>query len=73
MTTSLDITQLKAQLTLIDTDLADADAVLASASTADWVSVSASLFRGELRSARRRIATIGVNVDLVRSALDRLV
>ncbi|SDB90768.1 hypothetical protein SAMN05216410_0845 [Sanguibacter gelidistatuariae] len=73
MTIPLDVATLRARLSLIDTDLADADAALASASTADWVSTSADLFRGELSESQRCITTIGVSVDSVRSALDRVV
>ena len=59
-------------LTRLDADLAAAGGVLAAASTADWVSTSADLFRGQLDDARRCIATIDVKADAVRAALGRV-
>ena len=68
----LDLTPLRAALTHIDTDLDDADAVLAAASSAHWVSTSADLFRGQLADARQRITTISGGVAGVRVALNRV-
>ena len=67
----LDLAPLRAVLAHIDTDVADADATLAAASSAHWVSVSADLFRGQLAGAQRSIAGIGVSVAGVRAALNR--
>ena len=66
-----DLAPLRVVLAHIDADLADADATLAAASTAHWVSVSADLFRGQLEDARRRIAAIGVTAAGARAALNR--
>lgn len=68
---SLDLAPLRAVLAHIDTDLTDADATLAAASTAHWVSVSADLFRGQLADAQRRIAAISLTVAGVRAAVTR--
>lgn len=71
MTLPVDLGPLRAELTRLDSDLADADASLAAASTAHWVSVSADLFRGQLSDAQRGIAAIGVSVAAVRAAVTR--
>lgn len=71
MTTPLDLAPLWAVLAHLDTDLVDAGAALAAAATADWVSLSAELFREQLSDAQRRIATIDVTVTSVRAALLR--
>ena len=69
--TSLDLAPLRVMLAHIDTDLADAGATLSAASTADWVSTSADLFRGQLLDAQQRIAALGLTVASVRSAVNR--
>lgn len=66
-----DLAPLRVVLAHIDADLADADATLAAASTAQWVSISADLFRGQLEDAQRRIAAVGLAAAGVRAALDR--
>lgn len=72
MTLPLDLAPLRVILTHIDTDLADADAALAAASTAHWVSTSADLFRGQLADAQRRITVLGGSVASVSAALNRV-
>lgn len=71
MTTPLDLAPLWTVLAHLDTDLVDADAALTAAATADWVSLSAELFRDQLSDAQRRIAAIDVTVTSVRAALLR--
>ena len=67
----LDLGPLRVLLAHIDTDLIDADAALAAASTAHWVSTSAGLFRGQLQDAQRRITGISLSVAAARAALNR--
>lgn len=72
MTSSLDLTGLRVQLVLVDSDIAAAEASLDAAATAGWVSTSADLFRGELSEARRRLVALTTCADLLRTALLRL-
>ena len=72
MTLLPDFSSIQVTLAHLEADLTSASTALAAASTADWVSTSADLFRARLSDAQRCIATLDLSVDGVRAAVGRM-